>query len=181
MKIWEMNSDANNYDNFTLCNESDWDKLMVYEFDGKCIKDTWIEFCVKEIESIRKGDKPSLFGSIPVFSHRAVEVLKEYLDNGTEILPLRYDKGEYFVINVINVKECIDFEKSEIKRFKSSDKIMRFKKYVFKEEAIKNEHIFKISEFSKGGVFVSDKFRNEVLRHQLQGFLFKEVWDSEVS
>ena len=181
MKIWEMNSDANNYDNFTLCNQGDWDKLMEYQFDGNCIKDTWTAFCVKEIESIRKGDKPTLFGSIPVFSYRAVEVLKKYLSNNTEILPITYDKGEYFVINVINLKDCIDFKKAEVKRFKSSGKIMRFIKYAFKEEVIKNESIFKICEFSKGGIFVSDEFRNEVLSLGLQGFLFSEVWDSEIS
>jgi len=84
---------------------------MAYEFVGKCIKDTWTAFCVKEIESIRKGNKPSLFGSIPVFSYRTVEVLKKYLNNNTEIL-------------------------------------------------------------------VSDEFRNKVLSHGLQEFLFREVWDS---
>ncbi|WP_251862603.1 hypothetical protein [Clostridium sp. Marseille-Q2269] len=118
MKVWELDSDANNYDNFTLCDENDWDKLMAYGFDGKSIKDTWIPFWVEEIEPIRKGDKPSFSGSLPVFSRKAVEVLKRYLDKNVEILPLSYDKGDYSIINVINVKDCIDIEKSEVKRFK---------------------------------------------------------------
>ncbi|WP_251862281.1 DUF1629 domain-containing protein [Clostridium sp. Marseille-Q2269] len=155
MKVWKMNSDANKYDNFTLYNESDWDKLMSYGFDGKSIKDTWIPFSVEEIEIIRKGDKPSFSGSLPVFSRKAVEVLKKYLDNNAEVLPLSYDKGNYFIINVINVKDCIDIEKSEVKRFKCSGEIMRFIKYAFKPEAINNEHIFKIPEL-KGHVFVWD-------------------------
>lgn len=180
MKIWEMSSDANNYDNFTLCNKSDWDRLLAYGFDGKSIKCTWTVFRVEELESIRKGDMPCLFGSIPVFSFRAVEGLREYLDNSAEILPISYDKGEYFIINVTNVIDCVDYEKAEVKRFKSSGKIMRFIKYAFKHEAIKNEHIFKISEFSKSAVFVSDDFKNDILNHGLEGFLFSEVWDSEV-
>ena len=52
------------------------------------------------------------------------------------------DNGEYD-INKPNLKDCIDFKKAEVKRFKSSGKIMRFIKYAFKEEVIKNESIFK--------------------------------------
>ncbi|EJO5347965.1 MULTISPECIES: imm11 family protein [Clostridium] len=179
MKVWELMSQANDYDNFTLCNESDWDKFMEYQFDGRSIKDTWIPFCVEEIETRRKGDKPSLFGTIPVFSRKAIEVLKKYLDNNAEVLPLSYDKGDYFVINVTNVKDCVDYEKAEVVRFKNSDKIMMFDKYAFKPESIKNEHIFKISEYSKVSVLVSNEFKNLVESSGLEGFAFIEVWDSE--
>ncbi|NFP90974.1 imm11 family protein [Clostridium sporogenes] len=185
MKVWELDSDANNYDNVTLSNESDWDKLMAYGFHGKSIKDTWMPFCVEEIESIRKGDNPGFFGSSPVFSRKAVKVLKKYLDNNTEILPLMYrkknhfSKEEYFVINVINLIDCIDYERAEVKRFKNSDEILRFIKYAFKSEVIKNEHIFKIPEL-KGRVFVSEEFRQRVMDKDLKGFKFELVWDSQL-
>ncbi|KYN78011.1 hypothetical protein A0J52_01630 [Clostridium sporogenes] len=148
MKVWELDSDANNYDNFTLSNESDW-------------------------------DNPSFLGLLRVFSSNAVKVLKKYLENNAEILPISYDKGEYFIINVTNVKDCIDNEKAEVKRFKSSGKIMRFIKYAFEFEVIKNEHIFKIPEL-KGRVFVSEEFRQRVMDKDLKGFKFELVWDSQL-
>ncbi|WP_407712621.1 imm11 family protein [Clostridium botulinum] len=95
------------------------------------------------------------------------------------MVPLSYDKGDYSVINVTNVKDCVDYEKAEVKRFKGSDKIFRFIKYAFKPESIKNEHIFKVCEYSKIFVFVSDEFKNLVESSGLKGFLFIEVWDSE--
>nr|WP_159036303.1 hypothetical protein [Clostridium botulinum] len=42
-----------------------------------------------------------------------------------------------------------------------------------------NEHIFKVCEYSKIFVFVSDEFKNLVESSGLKGFLFIEVWDSE--
>ncbi|WP_407712696.1 imm11 family protein [Clostridium sporogenes] len=81
--------------------------------------------------------------------------------------------------NVTNVKDCVDYEKAGVKRFKESDKILRFIKYAFKPESIKNEHIFKISEYSNVSVLVSNEFKNLVESSGLKGFLFIEVWDFE--
>lgn len=184
MRIWKMMSQANDYDNFTMCNGTDWTRFIEYRFDGKSMKNTWIPFCVREDEKIRKGDKPSFSGSLPVFSRKAVKVLKKYLDNNTEILPLMYrkknhfSKEEYFVINVTNLVDCIDYERAEVKRFKNSGEILRFIKYAFKPEAIKNVHIFKVPEDCVA-VLVSDEFKNLVESSGLKGFLFIEVWDSE--
>ena len=180
MKIWELDADANNYDNFDIADD-EFEEFMEYGFDGKSIKDRWRPFRIENMDNVKKGDIPSLFGSIPVFSERAVKVLREYLEDNAEILPLQHDGEKYFLINVTNVQDCIDFENSEIKRFPSSGKIMRFVKYSFKEDVVKNQHIFKIKQYPRSIVLVSDEFRNKVLNSELEGFDFIELWDSEKS
>lgn len=179
MNIWKVSADANNYDNLTMCDEKEWDRFMEYQFDGRALKESWKSFEVKEIEEIRRGDLPCLFGAILVFSNKAINVLSDFLNGNAETLPISYDKEDYFIINVTNVKDCIDYDKADVKRFKSSGKIMRFIKYAFIPERVKDEHIFKIDGYSKGCVFVSDKFKNVVESNGLQGFLFEEVWNSE--
>lgn len=171
-----MSSDANNYDNLTMCNEQDWERFMSYEFDGRGLKEVWVPFHVKEIKERKNSDIPSFSAGAPVLSICAVEKLAPYLNDNVEVLPIHCIKGDYCIINVTNVIDCIDYEKSEVKRFKSSGRIMRFIKYSFKPETIRNEHIFKIADYAGGHVFVSDEFKNIVEASDLKGFLFEEVW-----
>lgn len=179
MKIWKMLSDANNYDNFNMCDEKEWHRFQEYKFDGRTLKEIWKPFKVKEIEEMKTGDLPCLSGSLPVFSKKAVKCLSDFFKDNGEILPILYDKGEYYIINITNIKDCVDYNKSDVKRFKSSGKVMRFIKYTFIPERVMDEHIFKIDGYSHGCVFVSDKFKNAVESSGLQGFLFEEVWNSE--
>ncbi|MEK4053998.1 DUF1629 domain-containing protein [Paenibacillus sp. FSL F4-0087] len=72
-----------------------------------------------------------------VINARAIEVLKDYLENKVELLPVKYNNEKHYVMNVINILDCID------KNSSIADKYGGFKNYVFIEEEINNEHIFK--------------------------------------
>lgn len=175
MKIWHLGADVNNFDNLTLIKE----KWSVLKFDGTKRFDTWTPIAVRVIEDRKKTDIPGFSPGIPVLSPRAIEVLKDLMGDKVEILPLRCRKGEYYAINVIDVLNCIDYEKAEFERFESSGRIMLFNKYVFKSECVKGKHIFKIIDETKRRPFVSDEFRNRALENELVGFKFELVWDSE--
>lgn len=43
-----------------------------------------------------------------VINARAIEALKDYLVNKVELLPVEYNNEEYYVMNVINILDCID-------------------------------------------------------------------------
>lgn len=175
MKIWHLDADVNNFDNLTLIKE----KWSVLRFDGTKRSDTWMPIAVRVIEDRKKSDTPGLSSGAPVLSPRAIEVLKDLMADKVEILPLRCRKGEYYVINVIDVLNCIDYEEAEFERFESSGRIMLFNKYVFNTECVKGKHIFKIVDEPVRRPFVSDEFRNRVLESELVGFKFELAWDSE--
>ncbi|MEA5023431.1 hypothetical protein SDC9_21107 [bioreactor metagenome] len=179
MKVWLWKPDSNKYENLTLPLE-DVDKLIdFYEFDGRKISDVWEPMEVGIYKKAKRGDTPSFIAG-PVLSERAVETLRDILDDKVEILPLKYSKENYYVINVLNVLDAIDYTKAEYLTF-DDGRVYRFTKYAFIEEKVKSQPIFKLVEHPKSEVFVSDEFRSRVLEHKLAGFEFIEVWDSEVS
>ncbi|WP_139796394.1 imm11 family protein [Sporomusa malonica] len=171
-----MDADVNNFDNLTTLKQEDWELLR---FDGRKLADTWTPIAVRVIEDRKKSDTPGLSGGVPVFTPMAIAVLKDLMGDTVEVLPLRCRKGEYYAINVLDVVNCIDYEKADFERFKSSGRIMLFNKYAFKPECVKGKHIFKIIDEPVRRPFVSDEFRNSVLENGLVGFKFELVWDSE--
>jgi hypothetical protein len=177
MKLWHLTADANNYNNLVPIKSLDWRKL---EFNGVSLLNNWEPVAVRFIYERKEGDYPSLLPGIPVFSDKAVMVLYDLIKDSTEILPLRCRKGKYYAINVIEVINAINYEKSIVERFPSSGRIMMFDKYSFKHERVIGKHIFKISDEPKRRPFVSDEFRNRVISSGLTGFKFELVWDSVV-
>jgi len=183
MKIWELGSNANYYDNLTFLTkdgaEDYLERFLEYEFDGRSLVAQWNPLPVRLLEKIEKSDTPSLSGSVPVLNRKAINILYDLLEGSVELLPLISDIDEYYVLNVTKVIEAINHEKSEIKRFASSGRIMRFVKYSFIAEKLKETHIFKITDMPKAHVFVSDQFKDRALNNGLKGFEFTEVWESE--
>ncbi|KNF07337.1 hypothetical protein CLPU_18c00190 [Gottschalkia purinilytica] len=179
MRIWHLNFELEKYDMMKVTKEEDC--LILLEFDGTKKKDTWELLSVTRMEEEEfLSDAPGfIHPAIPIFNYKALNILKDLIDDSIEALELRCEEGEFHAINVIKVLNCIDYEKSEYKTFEDSKKIMRFEKYVFKEECVKGNNIFKIVDEPKSKVFVSDKFREKVLESGLTGFKFDLVWDSE--
>ena len=177
MKIWLLETDANNYDCFVLSNEKDAD-IILDNFNGKKMADRWVPIEVELFEEKRRSDTPTFSGA-PVFSRRAVDILNDLMQEKVEILTLKYIRESYYAINVINVLDCIDYETAQCIRFPTSNRVYGFTKYAFKPQLLKGEHIFKIVEYPKSEVFVSDEFRARILNSDLVGFKFEEVWDSE--
>lgn len=178
MKIWHLQSDVNNYDNLIPIKKEDWDKLL---FVGKSLSDNWTPVPVIINEEIKPSDSPGLDTSAPIFSEKAVEILKDLMDGSVEILPLRSRNGKYFAINVLDVVDCVDYSNSKFRTFKNSNKIMFFEKYSFIPECIKGKNIFKIVDEPTKTAFVSDEFKEKVFSSGLTGFKFILVWDSEGS
>ncbi|AYE33979.1 imm11 family protein [Clostridium septicum] len=183
MKIWDLQEDVNVYEHITLVNGSNEDWIKFGDmFQGKQLREEWQPLKLKLIQhggTLKKGDMPYLSPGVPVFSDKAIHVLKSQFSSCVEVLDTDCDIGDYKIINVIKVINCLDYEKSEILRYRDSDRIKAISKYVFKLDLIEKLNIFKIVEQPRGKVFVSDEFRNKVIQSGLEGFKFIEVWDSE--
>lgn len=179
MKIWHLFFEVDLYDNLIPVREFTAEEIQ--SFDGRKKKENWKPLPVKRMEpekGLELSDAPGF--TIPVFSRRALEVLRPLIQNSAEELELLFPEEEYFGINVTTVLNVIDYAKSQYKTFSDGKRIMVFEKYAFNVcDEITQNNIFKIVDEPRRRPFVTDKFKKTVEENNLTGFKFKLVWDSE--
>ncbi len=120
--------------------------------------------------------------SVPAMSQKAYDVLSNSFQNLVEIFPLAPNKkyGQYYFMNIINLLDCLDVEKSDLKFFSDGKTIMRIKRYVFQEKILDmNTTIFKLENLRRGEIFVNEETKLLIENAGLEGFIFTQVWDSE--
>lgn len=180
MKIWKMDFELDQYDNLVPTNQMSIEEIKSY--DGRIKAKSWNDMQVTRMEPEKKlklSNAPGFYAHIPVFDKKSIETLHNFLDETIEVLKLKCEDGDYYLINILNVLDCIDYEKSIFKTFKDEKRIMRFIKYHFKKDCIDGYDLFKIKDEPLGNPFVTDAFRSAVIDAKLTGFKFKLVWDSE--
>lgn len=176
MKVWILDCDVDHYEN--LYWEKDIDFTL--SFDGTEKVKEWSPVRVQRMYRNRKfSNTPGLSPHLPVFDKKAVSILKDFLIDNAEILPLDCKDGDFYLINVTNIIDCIDYEKSEYKTFNDENRIMRFIKYVFDQRNINGVDLFRLKDVPLKRPFVSDEFRKHVIESGLKGFIFELAWDSE--
>jgi hypothetical protein len=128
------------------------------------------------------NDYPCLGLSVPTFSQRAVDALRDLLEPNGEILPLRCDTGQYYAYNVTTVADVLNREASDIEwhsvyqRDKSEPVVARdIRRYEFHPDLLMDLAIFRIPEgFTK--YFVTERFAERIREHGLRGFNLRKVW-----
>ncbi|WP_166241034.1 imm11 family protein [Paenibacillus turpanensis] len=182
MKVWRWGYEADKYDSFTFPNTTEvMDEYIRPHFNGTLIGDKWGEI---EFETYRSGkmssDCTGIGNKIPIFNDRTVKALKPYLDSNVELLPLKHPTKMFYAVNVIRVIDALDYEKSVVEYVEGNPNLFKgVSQFAFKLEAIRDYPIFKIPEYKKLRVFVTDSFKEAVEANHLKGFTFELVWDSE--
>ncbi len=121
------------------------------------------------------GDYPHFV--VPVISQKAKELLESQISEYVQIFPLETGKlGQYYFLNILNVLDCLDREKSEIEYLPSSDMIFEIKKWEF-NSILNNENskIFIIKNQMGERIYVNEDIKTIIDHNQLKGFIFKEV------
>ena len=177
MRIWILDCDVDNYE--TLTWRQNLDIEYVQSFDGTEKKENWNPIKVMRVYNRVFSNTPGFSPHIPVFDEKAITVLRDLIIGNAEILQLDCEDGDFYAINVTNVRDCIDYEKSIYKTFRDGKRIMRFTKYVFNKKKIEGVDLFKIKDEPLKRPFVSENFRKRVLENNLTGFKFELAWDSE--
>jgi hypothetical protein len=181
MRIYFLRTNPDKYQFFVPSQDNTLH--IIRQFDGTPIGSSWLPLEVEQceddnIEPLQPCDFPSFKRHIPVFSKHAVDTLKDILTENGEILPLKCDEGVYYAYNVTCVADVLDHEKSEIKRFESSGRIMRIVRHKFLIEQLSGLVIFKIPEVPDMDVFVTEAFIQRVQEAGLTGFEFEVAWSS---
>ena len=95
------------------------------------------------------------------------------------MLNAKRETQQLFVLNVTEIRDCLDREKSKLKLFSNSGRIMRIEKYAFHREMLSNAFIFKIPEEVHAHPYVTDGFKNLIEQNGIKGFKFVLVWQDE--
>jgi hypothetical protein len=129
---------------------------------------------VKVIGRVRKFNDYPCIGSIPAFSQRAVDALRDLLEPNGELLPLISPLGSYYAYNVTTVADVLDLEHSEI-HWGRKPIAFDIKRYVFRAEQLQMLSIFRIPE-EPSGTYVTEVFASRVREHSLEGFNLIPAW-----
>lgn len=178
MKIWLIKLEVDKYNSF---NGYDVKEKLSVNFYGNNISDKWVAPSITAYYKKRKiADISSFSNGAPLFNEKTIDVLEEFLKDKAELLPVYHEKSKYYVVNIINVIDALDYEKSEFERF-DTGAIMYCTKYSFKPEIVENQHLFKIPLCNSIDIFVSDDFKKKVEETKIKGLIFVEAWNSEES
>jgi hypothetical protein len=172
MALYVYTPDSDNHDSLALASSSAVDRLK--SFDGRPLAKGWRPFTVKVVKARKRSDFPSLAGHVPVFSKRALDALGSLLGHAIEALPLKCSEGMFFAINVLELTDCLDMARSEVKRY-SSGGIMYISRHVFDEGGVEGKHIFKSNQAPLYETYVSEEFRRRVEGERLAGLIFEPI------
>ena len=152
-------------------------------FDGTPMKRPWTDVTIEwtdDQSQFPKPDFPQLSStSIPIFSSRAIDALRDLLERNGEILPTTCGGDQLFFFNVTRVIDAFDESNSEVIRYRATSEIARVARYFFLEERLAGAVIFKIPQFPVSRVFVTDPFVERVRSTGLTGFWFPRLWSPD--
>jgi hypothetical protein len=117
-------------------------------------------------------------GLLPIFSERAINVLKPLLQDTTEILPLRWYPDEsikLYLINVLNIIDCLDRDASDLLYSEESGKLLFAERIVLHKDFAQTHHIFKDQTLGRGHIFISNEFKQTVEENKLIGLVPRPV------
>ena len=109
----------------------------------------------------------------PLISQRAFEILYPYLKHYAQFLETTTEFGNMYLVNIFNVNNCMDIEKSDIEYFRCSGRLKRINKYVFKANSFKDIELFKTPEDYNSYPFASEGLKNIIEENGLNGFRFE--------
>lgn len=179
MNFYPYRTDANNFAGIEAIPGQNIEMIDVH-FDDTPLARTWrrIVFQSFETNPEQQGDFPSLvnYSDLPVLSLRAWDCLRPLIGSVCEALPIDYPTGEpYFIIHVVETTDCLDEERSELRRNEIDGRVSRVFKYCFHHEMIDGRHIVKLPLKSGGALLVDEVFRQAVEDNDLKGLVFRQL------
>ncbi|WP_145391546.1 imm11 family protein [Stieleria neptunia] len=123
------------------------------------------------------NDFPCIALSIPAFSGRAVEAIRDLLEENGELLPVDFEGQCYFAYNVTTkLTDALDRKKSKIDWMPGKDATaLEVERYAFSPEKLRGQSIFRLAE-DPAVILVTDVFAQRVTDHGLNGFDLQPVW-----
>jgi len=95
-----------------------------------------------------------------IISKHAMEKMTPFIENEVEFLPIKLKgMGDYYVLNVVNVIDCLDMSKSEVRYHADGKTVRTIRDYKFYENMIDNVCLFKIPQSAGSEILATEKFK----------------------
>ncbi|MFD2611582.1 imm11 family protein [Paenibacillus gansuensis] len=177
MKIWRLEYDLDIVQGFVLKDQGLRETIMARNnFRGHSIQN-WEYVEVKRSGRKAICDIYAFSVQHPIVSVKSSEFFKLYFPEEIQLLDVFNGKEKFYILNVINLIDCLDMDKSKIEYF-SSGRIMEVVSYSFKPDLIKESYLFKVPQYPSK-IFATDRMKKLVESTDLIGYKFVEVWNSE--
>jgi len=156
--------------------DENWDRFRA--FDGRPIGE-WTPIPLGVVqeddeEVLPPSDFPHLATPVPLFSERAVAELKDLLTPAGQLLEVFHGGDRYYALNVTNLVDALDREKSRLKFFKNG-RVMNIEHHEFIPERVVGQIVFKLPDAPDMDVYVTEVFVQAVRSLKLTGFAFEEA------
>lgn len=174
MKIYEFRANGKGHSFDTKPNS------RILEIFGKePFKGNWPKIDLKKVTSRTCNTFPNviyLFPEFPIFREKVVNALCEFFNNNCEAVPFIYKKETFFIINPINIKNCVISENNY--HFKKQHYDLYGCQYSIDKDRVAFYDLFYDSScFSS--LLVSEKFKTAYEKTGFEDALFIEVYDSD--
>ena len=194
MKWFQLIKNDNTVKNPLVCGFSNLEEYGFEDWDfnqGKFI-DTWdgnIYFKAKKKEDEGVPDDVLQVGySIPVYSERLVKCIENEKISGIQFLKVKVLKSDnteikenFYIANVLNYIEALDYEKSIYNCFAEdfpnpnvTGKIAGVIKFVLKKNKLFDLDIIRLKEYQLS-VFTSEKFKKMFEINNFTGYSFRNI------
>lgn len=156
------------------CQDLDWNfDVKLGEWVAPRFSETWIPLRV--LGRVRPfNDFPCLALSYPVFSQRAIDVLRDILEPNGELLPLDTNIGSYFLYNCMTVADIIDFKQSKLSYINKHTVSEIYNLEIHPDKLI-GLTIFQMKNHP-GTCFIADSVALRIREARLEGFELRKVW-----
>lgn len=149
------------------------------DFDGSSKISLWTPVKIRTLFKKKYKDFPNYLTDKPVVSAKVKEIIEPYIGNQAEFLPLLHDELELYMMNITNVIDCADWERSKV-FWTSKGKFAGFEKIVFDFDKMpEGTYIFKLKQVATSKSFMTEALKNLIEKYKLKGLDFSHEYDSE--
>lgn len=146
---------------------------------GDSLKSDWEPIHLKDDGRGCQGDFSLMMSAdLLLFSCRAWSLLEPFIGNDTEALPVSANsRVDLLAIHLLSTAEvdCLDKENSKIVYSKLDGRPMSVRKYMFREEIIREKILFRVPETAHFETFVTEKFKTLVEQEKLTGLTLRRM------
>lgn len=179
-KIYTISQDMK-YANAVTVDEDD---VLKCSFEGIPQGESWEPVAIRSpFKSKKIADFMYWTPASIVASQKAVDLLAPIVSPYVEVLPLECGWGNYYILNVTHLIDCINYAESEYIPFGDgktpygAPRVLMITKHVFFADRISGIPIFKDVNRPKIPLYVSDAFVDCVEANGLKGLKFNMVWE----
>jgi hypothetical protein len=129
---------------------------------------------------LARSDFPWLGSHLLFARPAAAEALSNLLAGQVEALPVVVEGEDLSALHVLAVLDALDEDRSEVRRFPSTGRVMAVGRASFEEAKLGVTAVFKIPQFSenRGPTWVTDAFVRAIETEGMTGLAFKVVGGS---